>query len=157
MLYALKLTPGAVSMEGVWQVAKSFDLVGVMAKSVLDLALLSDVLLRQRNSDRASLVKAVQDSWDGISVGFVDIEEWRLPPEVRGDVLRYNEQSVNTLDVARRVYAEAQAGKRLPEYHQLTSIVWGVGNPSSLHYSARRLAGGRRNQFRRSHGGYHAQ
>ncbi|OAG19567.1 amidase signature enzyme [Alternaria alternata] len=94
-LYALKLTPGAVSMEGVWQVAASFDTAGGMAKSPLDLAVLSDILLQQTNPDRPSLVEAIQNGSDGISVGFVDIELWRLPPEARGDVPGYNEQSAN--------------------------------------------------------------
>jgi amidase len=94
-LYALKLTPGTVSMDGVWQVAASFDTAGGMAKSARDLALLSDMLLQQTNSSRPSLVEAMQDSWNGISVGFVDMELWRLPPEARGEVLGYNEQSVS--------------------------------------------------------------
>jgi amidase len=81
-------------MEGLWQVATSFDTAGGMAKLTLDLALLSHVLLRQTNVDRPSLVEAMQHSWDGVSVGFVDIELWRPPLEVRGDVLGYNEQSV---------------------------------------------------------------
>lgn len=99
-LYALKLTPGAVSMEGVWQVASSFDTAGGMAKSPLDPALLSDVLLQHTNTDRPSLAEAMQNNGDGISVGFVDIELWRLPPEARGDVPGYNEQSVSTSVVA---------------------------------------------------------
>jgi amidase len=94
-LYALKLTPGTVSMEGAWQVAASFDTAGGMAKSAMDLAMLSDVLLQQANPTRPSLVDAMQESWEGFSVGFVDIELWRLPPEARGDVPGYNEQSVS--------------------------------------------------------------
>lgn len=93
-LYAFKLTPGSVSMQGVWQVAASFDTAGGMAKTTLDLALFSDVLLQQANPSRTSLVRAMQENWDVISVGFVDIELWRLPSEARGDVSGYNEQSV---------------------------------------------------------------
>lgn len=97
VLYALKLTSGAVSMEGVWHVARSLNTVDGMAKSPLDLALLSDVLLRQTYPDRSSLVEAMQSNWDEISVRFVDIELWRLPPKVREDVTGYNEQSVLSL------------------------------------------------------------
>jgi hypothetical protein len=95
VLYALKLTPGAVNMKRVWQVAASFDTAGGMAKSARDLAMLSDILLQQANPARAWLVDAMQDDWEGLSVGFVDIELWRLPPEARGDVPGYNEQSVS--------------------------------------------------------------
>lgn len=65
-LYALKLTPGTVSMEGVWQVAASFDTAGGMAKSPLDLALLSNVFLQQTDVDRPSLVEAMQNNWTGL-------------------------------------------------------------------------------------------
>jgi amidase len=82
-------------MEGVWQVAASFDTAGGMAKSVLDLALLSDVLLRQSDPTRASLVDAMQKDWSGISVGFVDIGLWLLPPEARDPDPSYDEQSVS--------------------------------------------------------------
>jgi amidase len=83
-------------MEGAWQVAASFDTAGGMAKTVLDSSLLSDVLLQQINPARPSLVGAMREDWEEISVGFVDIELWRLPAEVRGDVPRYNEQTVST-------------------------------------------------------------
>ena len=94
-LYALKLTPGAVRMEGVWQVSAAFDTAGGMAKSTRDLAMLSDLLLQQANPSRPSLVNAMQENWKGISVGFVDVELWRLPQEARGHVAGYNEQSVS--------------------------------------------------------------
>ncbi|KAF2498920.1 amidase signature enzyme [Lophium mytilinum] len=92
-LYALKLTPGSVSLDGVWQVAASFDTAGGMAKSVLDLALLSTVLLQHQDPGRPSLVDAMQRDSTGISAGFVDIELWRLPEDVQGCVPGYNEQS----------------------------------------------------------------
>lgn len=96
-LYALKLTPGSVSMSGTWQVAASFDTTGGMAKTVVDLAHLSDTLLQQRHPAKESLVNAMQQDWEGISVGFVDIELWRLPPEARDDVPGYNERTVRLL------------------------------------------------------------
>lgn len=82
-----------MSMEGAWQVAASFDSAGGMAKSTLDLAMLSDVLLQKADPKRSSLVDAIQDTWHGLSAGFVGIELWRLPPEARGEVLGYKEQS----------------------------------------------------------------
>jgi amidase len=60
-LYALKLTLGLVSMERAWQVAASFDTAGVIAKSVLNLALLSDVLLQQKDPTRLSLANAMRE------------------------------------------------------------------------------------------------
>ena len=95
VLYSLKLTPGIVNMEGVWQVSASFDAVGGMAKSTLDLALLSDVLLQSTDPLRPSLANSRHKTCNGISVGFVDIELWRLPTDVGGDVPGYREQSVS--------------------------------------------------------------
>ncbi|KAF2441737.1 amidase signature enzyme [Karstenula rhodostoma CBS 690.94] len=80
-LYALKLTPGAVSMEGA-----------------------------------PSLVKAIQQTWDGISVGFVDIELWRLPPEARGDVPGYNEQSARDYSHAIELLRKSGANVVHPVY-----------------------------------------
>jgi amidase len=60
----------------------------------MDLALRSDVLLQQTDPGRASLISVMQDDWEGIAVGFVDIELWRLPAEVREDVPGYNVQGV---------------------------------------------------------------
>jgi amidase len=82
-------------MEGVWQVSAALDTAGGMAKSTRDLATLSDLLLQQANPSRPSLANAMQENWNGISVGFVDIELWRLPQEARGNVPGYDEQSVS--------------------------------------------------------------
>jgi hypothetical protein len=81
-LYALELTPGSVSMEGVWQMAASFDTARGMVVTTLDLALFSDVSLQQADAARPSLLDAVQGNSERVSVGFVDIEIWRLPLEV---------------------------------------------------------------------------
>jgi amidase len=99
-LYAMKLTPASVSMEGVWQVAALFDTAGGTAESVRDLAVLSDVLLQQMDPARPSLVDAMREDWEGLSVGFVDIELWRLPAEVRGG---YNEHTVSITHIFLRV------------------------------------------------------
>ncbi|KAF2837325.1 amidase signature enzyme [Patellaria atrata CBS 101060] len=93
-LYALKLTPGSVNMDRVWQVAASFDTAGGMAKSVADIACLSNILLQHAHPERSLLVDAMQEDWKGISVGFVDVELSRLPPEARDLVPGYNEQTV---------------------------------------------------------------
>ncbi|ESZ98762.1 hypothetical protein SBOR_0868 [Sclerotinia borealis F-4128] len=94
-LQALKLTPGSVSMEGVWEVASTYDTAGAMAKSVLDLALVSDMLLRTTRGgcSKVSLTKSIRSKWQGLSVGFVDIEKWRLPLEARDPDPGYDEQS----------------------------------------------------------------
>lgn len=82
-------------MKGAWQVARSFDTAGAMAKSVLDLAQISDVLLHPITGMRSALTDAIKEEWQGMTVGFVDIEKWRLPPDAQHYSKEYNEQTVS--------------------------------------------------------------
>ncbi|KAL5328043.1 hypothetical protein ACEPPN_005750 [Leptodophora sp. 'Broadleaf-Isolate-01'] len=92
-LYALKLTPGSVSMEGVWEVARPYDTAGAMAKNVIDLVHVSDILRRTMDDCKPSLTENIQNTWQGLSVGFVDIEKWRLPLDTKDPLPGYDEQS----------------------------------------------------------------
>lgn len=83
-------------MNGAWQVARSFDTAGAMAKSVLDLAQISDILLHPVTGLKSALTDAITAEWDGISVGFVDVEKWRLPPSAQPYSKEYNEQTVSS-------------------------------------------------------------
>lgn len=69
-------------MDGVFRVSRTFDTVGSMAKTVQDVAnlvqrTLSDVARSKlpTNGYQDHLVKG----WEGIRVGFVDPDKWRLP------------------------------------------------------------------------------
>jgi Asp-tRNA(Asn)/Glu-tRNA(Gln) amidotransferase A subunit family amidase len=50
-LYALKLTVGSTSCEGVFRICETFDAQGIMTKSVVNLHLLMDVLLQTEGPD----------------------------------------------------------------------------------------------------------
>lgn len=85
-LYGLKPTPGNTEMEGVWMVSDVFDAVGAMAKSVTDLASITEICLRPES--RANLpangyASFFQNSFSGLKVGFLDPEVWRWPPHVQ--------------------------------------------------------------------------
>ncbi|PVH86312.1 amidase signature enzyme [Cadophora sp. DSE1049] len=88
-LYALKLTPGSVSMEGVWEVARSYDTAGAMAKNVIDLVHVSDILRHTIGDCKPSLTENIQNTWRGLSVGFVNIEKWRLPLDTEDPLPEY--------------------------------------------------------------------
>lgn len=106
-LYALKLTPGSTSMEGVWKVARSYDTAGAMTKAVLDLARVSDVLLQTAgDTRRISLAENMRKTWEGLSVGFVDIKKWRLPLEVKDPLPGYDRQSVADYQRAMHIIRE---------------------------------------------------
>ncbi|KAJ8132474.1 hypothetical protein O1611_g1152 [Lasiodiplodia mahajangana] len=85
-LYALKPTIGTTELEGVFAVSEEFDALGSMAKSVLDLALMTELVLNPEA--RAKLPKDgyqpyLRKDFAGLSVGFVDPEQWRWPDNVQ--------------------------------------------------------------------------
>ncbi|KAM4063679.1 amidase [Hirsutella rhossiliensis] len=87
-LYALKLTPGSVPLTGIMEVTACFDTVGGMGKTPLDVALTSDALLGPAEGASLASVASSVDFGD-VSVGFVDIEKWRLPAGTQEDDPEY--------------------------------------------------------------------
>ncbi|KAJ6031316.1 amidase signature enzyme [Penicillium herquei] len=74
-LYALKPTPGVQDTTGLYTMTDFFDSPGPMAKSAIDVRLLSEILLgRQLHSPELG-------SWEGLSVGFLDPNIWCMSPE----------------------------------------------------------------------------
>lgn len=95
-LYALKLTPGSVPLAGIMEVTACFDTVGAFGKSALDVALVCDAIPTSKDSSNlASFASSV--NLKDISVGFVDIEEWRLPAHTQVGDPKYFEQTVKPL------------------------------------------------------------
>lgn len=93
-LYALKLTPGSVPLTGIMEVTACFDTVGGMGKTPLDVALTSDALLGSaEGASLASVASSVE--FGRVSVGFVDIEKWRLPAGTQEDDPEYLQQTVS--------------------------------------------------------------
>lgn len=81
-LYALKPSIGATELEGIFAVSEDFDAVGTMAKSTLDLALLTPLVLNAQA--RAKLpsdgyLSFLKKDFSGLKIGFVDAENWRWP------------------------------------------------------------------------------
>ncbi|KAJ5711486.1 amidase signature enzyme [Penicillium malachiteum] len=74
-LYALKFTTGVQDTTGLYTMTDFFDSPGPMAKSAVDVRMLSEILLgRQLNSLAVS-------PWEGLSVGFLDPNIWCMSPE----------------------------------------------------------------------------
>ncbi|WAO85009.1 Hypothetical protein NCS54_00224200 [Fusarium falciforme] len=92
-LYALKLTPGSIPMTGVMELTACFDTLGAFGKSALDVALACDALLASHSgTSLASSVASMR--LEDVSVGFVDIEKWRLPAGTQVDDPKYFEQTI---------------------------------------------------------------
>ena len=53
-----------------------------MTKSPYDLALLLDVLVDRQPDGQASYEDGINGSWHDISIGTLDPEKWKFPPEV---------------------------------------------------------------------------
>ncbi|KAJ5710648.1 hypothetical protein N7488_004804 [Penicillium malachiteum] len=82
-LFALKLTVGSASGEGIISISSTFDSLGGMGKTVKDVALLTDVLLNpepRKKFPPKGLSEFLVNNWKDIKVGFVDASYWQLPP-----------------------------------------------------------------------------
>ncbi|KAI1127061.1 amidase signature domain-containing protein [Nemania abortiva] len=100
-LYALKPTIGATELGGVFAVSEEFDALGAMAKSVLDLALMTELVLNPEA--RAKLPKDGYQSYlrkdfAGLKVGFVDPEQWRWPDNVQPQKGNSREQMLRIME-----------------------------------------------------------
>ncbi|KPM45951.1 hypothetical protein AK830_g653 [Neonectria ditissima] len=95
-LYALKLTQGSVPLTGIMEVTACFDTIGAMGKSALDVALTCDAFSTSKDgSSLASVASSVE--FEEVSVGFVDIEKWRLPAHTQVGDPEYFKQTVSRI------------------------------------------------------------
>lgn len=99
-LYALKVSVGSSSSQGVISISSTFDSLGGMGKTVKDVALLTDALLNEnvRAGFPGGLTKFMTDSWKGIRVGIVDASLWQVPLQMFVPDEEYKEQMV-TVDL----------------------------------------------------------
>ena len=86
-LYTLKPTPGSVDMSGIWPVSVHFDAVGGMAKSVIDLATITDCLLESNaresfQSESRELVGCLSRAFRGLKIEFLNPRVWLYPLEL---------------------------------------------------------------------------
>jgi amidase len=71
-LYALKFTTGVQDTTGLYTMTEFFDSPGPMAKSSVDIRVLSEILL-SRLFDFPQV-----GTWEGLSVGFLDPKIWSM-------------------------------------------------------------------------------
>lgn len=84
-LYALKLTLGLISQDGVYPISWDFYSIGPIAKSAEDIAVLMDVLVdpaRSADVPKGGSVPHLTKSFDGIRVGVLKPSKWHMPPLV---------------------------------------------------------------------------
>jgi Asp-tRNA(Asn)/Glu-tRNA(Gln) amidotransferase A subunit family amidase len=84
-LYALKPTRNIVYMNGVFKTSAELDVVGGMARSASDLALLSYCALTQEKQDLLPMEgyhKYLTKNFDSLRIGFLDPTKWSLHPDI---------------------------------------------------------------------------
>ncbi|KAK3901220.1 amidase signature domain-containing protein [Staphylotrichum tortipilum] len=74
-LYALKPTVGVQDTRGTFTLTDSFDSPGPMAKSAMDVLLLTEILFGK------SFSREKLGAWDALSVGFLDLDVWKMGEE----------------------------------------------------------------------------
>ncbi|KAK4868060.1 hypothetical protein LT330_007258 [Penicillium expansum] len=74
-LYAIKPTIGIQDTTGLYTMTEFFDSPGPMAKSAADVRVLFEILLSRPFSSPQL------DSWEGLSVGFLDPKIWTMSPD----------------------------------------------------------------------------
>lgn len=93
-LYAIKATVGDVNMVATQSGGAAFDSAGPLAKSVEDCADVLETLLPGRDF-RSHLKK----SWDGVSIAYLNYEEWQFPDAVCDKTPAFDEQHVSLCPV----------------------------------------------------------
>lgn len=94
-LYALKPTPGTVSVKGIF-VLPTYDAIGSIARTAKDVAdmlmllLTGDTNFNHHNHHESMKVS----SWNGLGVGFVDYGTWAPAPFVVEPVESFTSQTV---------------------------------------------------------------
>lgn len=95
-LYALKPTPGEVPMDGIFSLSSTFDSPGGMARSATDLVHLMNTMMMpsdyEYGSKAAGWYYKLNDSWDGLRVGFAAPavwDSWLKTKRINSDAARY--------------------------------------------------------------------
>ncbi|KAH0591777.1 hypothetical protein MHUMG1_10476 [Metarhizium humberi] len=84
-LYALKPTLNTVGMDGVFRSSIELDVVGGLARSTADLAVLSQTALTRENRGLLSeegYLRFLTKNFDSLRIGFLDLTKWSLHPNI---------------------------------------------------------------------------
>ena len=87
---------GLVSQEGIIPVSKLFDTAGPMAKSVIDLANLLDILVEaSKKKTPGTYVQTLPGKWSDLRVGVLDPDEWFFDKDLQKPVAAASQQIVS--------------------------------------------------------------
>ncbi|KAI1127437.1 amidase signature domain-containing protein [Nemania abortiva] len=83
-LYALKPALGSVEMDGIVRTSKNKDVVGAIARSPHDVAVITEALLKPeylQQIPQGPLTEFLTRSFKGLRIGVLDPREWKYPSE----------------------------------------------------------------------------
>lgn len=86
-LYTMKPTIGLVSQEGMIPASTHCDSAGPMAKSVADFVNALDALVDPRMTEyvpEGGYISVMTTSWDGIRIGLLSPDAWKMSEEIVG-------------------------------------------------------------------------
>ncbi|CBX97363.1 hypothetical protein IAQ61_007216 [Plenodomus lingam] len=103
-LYALKPTAGAVPMDGIFNLSKTFDAVGGMAKSAKDLVALMDAIMMPSNREEHARAPRrsfkIKPDFGTLRIGICEPliwRAWRKSGRINADAERYMTQKYDTI------------------------------------------------------------
>ncbi|SLM36569.1 Amidase signature domain [Lasallia pustulata] len=102
-LYAMKPTIGLVSQEGIIPVCPFCDTAGPMTTSVLDFANTLQAIVDPKmvaKVPKGGYAAAVTGSWDGIRVGALNPEQWRIPSDMCAKDAEFEKQQDTDINAA---------------------------------------------------------
>ncbi len=111
-LYAFKPALNAVTMDGVFKSAVELDVVGGLARSTLDLALLSQTALTEEKRNLLpdeGYLKFLTKTFDSLRIGFLDPTKWSLHPKIVQLDEQILKQMVTLLHLLRMFHADNDA------------------------------------------------
>jgi amidase len=137
-LYGFKPALNAVNMDGVFKSSVELDVVGGMARSTADLALLSETALtdeQRKLLPKEGYQKFLTKSFDRLRVGFLDPVKWSLHP----NIVKLDEKTLEQMneiysDTIERVKKHATNGTVVypVEIPPATDLWYEGDNPISL-------------------------
>ncbi|CAG9953360.1 unnamed protein product [Clonostachys rosea f. rosea IK726] len=117
----------SVKVDGVWTLSHRFDAIGGMAKSVTDLAIITELLHTDQVRSKlptGGYLSSLSKSFEGLKVGFLDPAIWHLPeslcPQIPSVVQELNEAYEQAIEKVEASGARVEYPVPLPSCDKLT-------------------------------------
>ncbi|KAL2063267.1 hypothetical protein VTL71DRAFT_5072 [Oculimacula yallundae] len=132
VLYGLKLAFNSVDMTGIARIFKNKDAVGALARSLHDVAVVTEALLkpeyRQKISPQGPLTDFLTKAFKGLRIGVLDPRVWKYPANTPEKIVK--EMHENLEVVIGKIGNEPDVHVEYPVSIQLLSDIEVEGKPA---------------------------